>query len=146
MEEKPEVVLSAGVVILRREAGRCLFLLLRVYRYWDFPKGEVEPGEDPLDTAVREVAEEAGITELEFPWGDIFMETEPYGSGRRRKIARYYLAVTSQTRVVLGVNPELGRPEHDEYRWVGYGEARDLLGERVARVLEWAARKGGCLE
>ena len=46
-------------------------LLLRVYNYWDCPKGMVEPGEDPLATARREVAEETGIEDLEFRWGEI---------------------------------------------------------------------------
>ncbi len=138
------MVLSAGVVILRRESEGCRFLLLRVFNYWDFPKGEVEPGEDPFDAARREVAEETGITELEFPWGEVFMETEPYGSDRRRKVARYYLGLTRQTRVELPVSPELGHPEHDEYRWAGYEEAERLLGDRVRRILHWAARTAGC--
>ena len=138
------MVLSAGVVIIRREGETCLFLLLRVYNYWDFPKGEVEPGEDPLQAACREVAEETGIDDLEFPWGKAYIETEPYGSGRRRKVARYYLATTRSLEVELPVNPELGKPEHDEYRWVSYEEARSLVGERVGRVLEWAAEKSGC--
>ncbi len=138
------MVLSAGAVLIRREGKRCRFLLLRVFNYWDFPKGEVEPGEDPLAAAKREVEEETGITELRFPWGEIFIETEPYGSNRRRKVARYYLAETASQRVELPVNPELGKPEHDEYRWVSYEEAKALLGERVGRVLQWAAARSGC--
>ena len=138
------MVLSAGVVIIRREGERCLFLLLRVFNYWDFPKGEVELGEDPLQAARREVVEETGLDKLAFPWGEVYFETEPYGSGRRRKVARYYLATTSTREVKLPVNPELGKPEHDEYRWVTYTEARSLLGERVGEVLEWAAEQAGC--
>ena len=138
------MVLSAGVVVIRREGESCRFLLLRVFDYWDFPKGEVEPGEDPLVAAQREVREETGIAELEFPWGELFVETEPYGSSRRRKVARYYLAETAVREVELPVNPELGRPEHDEYRWATYEEARRLLGERVGKVLRWAAERSGC--
>ncbi len=137
-------VLSAGAVIVRREGDRCLFLLLRVYRYWDFPKGEVEEGEAPFVAALREVREETGLEALAFPWGEIYTETEPYGSARRRKVARYYLAVTDEAQVTLPVNPALGRPEHDEYRWVTYEEAARLLGDRVRRVLDWAARQAGC--
>ena len=36
------------------------------------------------------------------------------------------------------MSPELGRPEHDEWRWVSYDEAEDLLPPRLARVLDWA--------
>ncbi|HIE53941.1 MAG TPA: NUDIX domain-containing protein [Chromatiaceae bacterium] len=138
--------LSAGVVIIREEPDGCRFLLLRVFNYWDFPKGEVESGEEPLAAAVREVAEETGITDLEFPRGEAFFETEPYGSGRRRKVARYYLAFTRQKKVVLPVNPELGKPEHEEYRWAGFQEALGLLGERVEKVLRWAASESGCAD
>ena len=51
--------LSAGVIVVRRAPQGWLFLLLRAYRNWDFPKGLVEPGESPLATARRELGEEA---------------------------------------------------------------------------------------
>ncbi len=134
-------VLSAGVVVIRQTPTGCRYLLLRAYRYWDFPKGEVGSGEDPLEAACREVREETGITVLEFRWGEVYMETPPYGRG---KVARYYLAATPQEAVVLGVNPELGRPEHHEYRWLDYAAARRLLVPRVQAVLDWAHRTSGC--
>jgi bis(5'-nucleosidyl)-tetraphosphatase len=40
--------------------------------------------------------------------------------------------------VHLRPSPELGRPEHDEFRWLGYREARALLVPRVQRALDWA--------
>ena len=129
-------VLSAGVVVVRLEAAGPRYLLLRAYDYWDFPKGEVEPGEAPLDAAVREVAEETTIDDLRFTWGRDYVETPPYGP--RRKVARYYLAESPAAPVHLPVNDELGRPEHDEFRWLGRGEAEALLRARVARVLAWA--------
>ena len=86
MERK---TLSAGVVVIRRTENRLVFLLLRSYRNWDFPKGVVEAGETPLQGALREVAEETTLTDLNFTWGDDYQETPPYGRG---KVARYYLA------------------------------------------------------
>ncbi|MFB0508706.1 MAG: bis(5'-nucleosyl)-tetraphosphatase [Thermodesulfobacteriota bacterium] len=127
--------LSAGVIVVRRETDSCRYLLLRVYNYWDFPKGIVEPGEDPLQTGRREVEEETGLKDLIFSWGYDYRETPPYGPG---KVARYYVAETRQIQVVLPVSPELGRPEHHEFRWVNYEEARRLLSPRVIPILEWA--------
>ena len=133
--------LSAGVVLVRRSGEACNYLLLRAYNYWDFPKGLVASHEEPLQAACREVAEETGITEPDFGWGDEFRETSPYGRG---KIARYYVASTAQEHVCLPISPELGRPEHHEYRWVSAEEAWSLLVPRVQAVLGWAARVTGC--
>jgi 8-oxo-dGTP pyrophosphatase MutT (NUDIX family) len=130
--------LSAGVVVVRDEGESLRFLLLRAYRNWDFPKGRVEPGEDPLAAAVRETREETGIADLSFDWGTDYVETAPYARG---KVARYYVARTRTLRVVLPVNPELGRPEHHEHRWVDLTEAFALTGPRLRPVVAWAAGK-----
>jgi bis(5'-nucleosidyl)-tetraphosphatase len=126
---------SAGVIIVRREAGGPRYLLLRAYNYWDFPKGLVEPGEDPLTSAIREVEEETTLTALTFHWGHDYRETPPYGRG---KVARYYLAESTGQSVALPVSPELGRPEHHESRWLEYQQARKLLAPRVQSILDWA--------
>ena len=119
----------------RREGDAWRYLLLRVYSYWDFPKGIVEPGEDPHETARREVEEETGLRDLKFGWGHDHRETPPYGPG---KVARYYIAETKESRVVLPVSPELKRPEHHEARWARYEEARRLVSSRVVPILDWA--------
>lgn len=126
---------SAGVVVTRQTSDGWRYLLLRVYRYWDFPKGIVEQGEDTLAAACREVREETGIERLEFVWGHSYWETEPYAAG---KVARYYLALTEQSHVNLPISAELGRPEHHEFRWVSHGEGMALLGARLRPVLRWA--------
>jgi bis(5'-nucleosidyl)-tetraphosphatase len=130
------MILSAGMVIVRKEAGKWKYLFLRAYKLWDFPKGEVEEGEDPLETAIREAREETGILDLNFRWGRIFKETESYRGGK--KIARYYIAETKQSQITLPVNPELGRPEHHEYRWLSYEEIIRLSPERLLPIIEWA--------
>lgn len=131
-----EYRLSAGVVVVRRNSPGWLFLMLRAYRNWDFPKGMVEPGEEPLAAARREVREETLIADLQFNWGELYRETGPYAN---RKIARYYLAETRTESVALPVSPELGRPEHDEWRWVDVDAARSLASTRLRPVVQWAA-------
>lgn len=129
--------LSAGVVVVRREADGWRYLLLRAFNHWDFPKGMVEPGEEPLAAAVREVREESTIDDLEFAWGAGSTQTGPYSGG---KVARYYLARTQTTDVTLPFNPLIGRAEHSEYRWVTLDEALRLVSPRVRPVLRWAER------
>lgn len=130
---------SAGIVIIRYEEEKPLVLLMRAYQYWDFPKGGVEENENKLIAAIREVKEEAGIENLDFKWGKAFHQTEPYG--KSHKIVSYFIAETKQEDIVMGINEELGRAEHDEFRWVTFNQAKELAGERIRRVLRWAEER-----
>ncbi len=130
--------ISAGIVPVRRTANGWLMLILRAYKNWDYPKGRIDAGEEPLAAAKREAAEEADLTDLTFPFGDIYCDTLPYSGG---KIARYYLAETRREDVVLPVAPELGRPEHLEGRWGALAEAQRLLPPRLQPVLAWARQQ-----
>jgi 8-oxo-dGTP pyrophosphatase MutT (NUDIX family) len=127
--------LSAGVVVVHRDAGNLQFLLLRAYKNWDFPKGLVEAGEEPLAAALREVREETTLENLSFDWGRDFVETGPYNRG---KISRYYLARSDETQIRLPINPQLGVPEHHEARWVGFEQALAMVSPRLLPVAHWA--------
>jgi 8-oxo-dGTP pyrophosphatase MutT (NUDIX family) len=134
MDKRPSR--SAGAVVFRRTPQGARLLVLRAYANWDFPKGLIEDDETEFHAAQREVFEETGLADLDYPFGEqAYKETLPYATG---KIARYYLAETETESVVLPISPELGRPEHHEWRWVSFDEAEDLLPPRLALVLEWA--------
>jgi 8-oxo-dGTP pyrophosphatase MutT (NUDIX family) len=129
---------SAGVIVLRRVGDDWRVLLLRAFRNWDFPKGLVEPGESPLQAAIRETAEETGLAGLDFRWGEDFRDTAPYANG---KVARYFMAESPAGEVRLPVSAELGRPEHHEFRWLSFGKAAQLVPPRLAPVLAWARHR-----
>ena len=135
---RPGTTLSAGVVVVRQEEDAWQVLLLRAYNYWDCPKGLVEEGEEPVATARREVREETGIQELDFRWGEGFIETEPYS---KNKVARYYVAQTTVTDIKLPNSKELGRPEHHEFRWLEFEAASVLTVRRIQIVLNWAQER-----
>jgi 8-oxo-dGTP pyrophosphatase MutT (NUDIX family) len=124
-------------VVVRREGDGWMYLLLRAFNHWDFPKGMVEEGEEPLAAAIREVREESTIEDLDFAWGSNCTQTGPYSGG---KVARYYLAETRRSDVSLPINPLIGRAEHSEYRWVDFDEALELVSPRVKPVVRWAAQ------
>ncbi|MCG5261845.1 NUDIX domain-containing protein [Cupriavidus gilardii] len=126
---------SAGLVVVRQFGGQWRCLVLRAYRNWDLPKGMPEPAEEPLQAALRETAEETGLSALTLPWGDDYRETEPYSRG---KIARFYIALSAEGEVSLPVSAELGRPEHHEFRWVPFAAALELLPPRFGPILRWA--------
>ena len=127
--------MSAGVVIVRIVERKLKFLLLRAYRNWDFPKGMVEPGEEPIDAAMREVREETTLDDISFDWGVDFIETGPYAKG---KIARYYIARSKAEHIRLPVNPEIGVPEHHEARWFDAHETLSIVAPRLQPVVRWA--------
>ncbi len=112
---------AAGVVVVRETEEGPRFLLLRAYRNWDLPKGRLEPGETPLEGAIREVREETGLGDLDFAWGEESIETEPYAGG---KVVRFYVARITQGTVSLPVGLALCVP-------------------RLQRVLRWAAERIG---
>lgn len=127
---------SYGIIpVALPKDGPPLFLILRAYRNWDFPKGGAERGETPLETARRELGEETGIHAFTLAWGEVCMDTLPYAGG---KVATYYPARVDKQVLSLPVSPELGRPEHDEYRWVPYEVAKTMLPPRLMPVLAWA--------
>ncbi len=138
--EQPKF-LSAGVAVVRREEDGWRLLILRAYRNWDFPKGGVEPGETPMQAALRETREESGVTDLDFVWGEDWRETVPYG--KTHKVARYYLAQTRQVDITLPISPELGQPEHHEWRWVSPEEAQKMLPPRLQPILRWMRERLG---
>jgi bis(5'-nucleosidyl)-tetraphosphatase len=80
--------LSAGAVPVRFKNNHWEYLILRAYKYWDFPKGMVEKDEDPWVAAIREVEEETGLSVFSTPFGLDFIETAPYG---KSKVARVIL-------------------------------------------------------
>jgi bis(5'-nucleosidyl)-tetraphosphatase len=126
---------SSGVVVVNVVRPTVRYLLLRAYKNWDFPKGLVETGEQPIDAALREVREETTLDNLSFDWGTAFIETGPYNKG---KISRYYLARSIETHISLPVNPALGMPEHHEARWVEFDQALKMVSPRLLPVVRWA--------
>lgn len=136
------MIVSCGIVIVRKSKKKGhKYLLLRSNDYWDFPKGKMEPNEKPLETALREVAEETTLQpeDLKFKWGNISKQSDKYKKGR--KFVIYFLAESGKRKITLPVNDEIGRPEHDEYKWMTYEEASEVLVPRVKKILDWAKDK-----
>ncbi len=121
--------ISAGVILFRSRPQR-EYLLLDYGAHWDFPKGHIEAGEDPLRTAARELQEETGIRDARFVPG--FKETIRYfyrkaGEGML-KVVVFFLAETPTGDVTLS-------DEHAGYLWLPYAEALKRLTFKNARHL-----------
>ena len=107
------------------------------------PKGLVDPGEKPLETALREVYEETGVTaDPVMKLGDSkYVYTRVWGDGARVfKIVSFYLMRYRSGRI-NEIAPEM-RIEVARARWVPLEEAPELLaykGEKqmARRALEY---------
>jgi 8-oxo-dGTP diphosphatase len=80
---------------------------------WELPGGKVEPGEDPGDALVREIAEELGCRVGVESWLE---GEEPIGSSHLLRAAVCRL---------VDAEPRPG-PDHDELRWLAPEELDDI--------------------
>jgi 8-oxo-dGTP pyrophosphatase MutT (NUDIX family) len=99
---------------------------------WALPKGNIDPGEQPAQTAVREVLEETGVSgRLVEKLGDVKYTYTRRGGTRVFKIVSFYLLRAGPGR--LGEIEERMRIEVADTRWLPLAEAPRLLaygGER----------------
>src|SRR3954447_22415155 len=107
---------------------------------WALPKGNVDPGESPAETAVREVHEETGVeARLVEKLGDVRYVYTRRGGERIFKVVSFFLLRAGRGRI--GEIDEAMRVEVAEARWLPLDEAPRLLsydGERkmVGKALE----------
>ena len=98
---------------------------------WALPKGNIGPGEEPRDTALREVREETGAEgRLVEKLGDV-RYTYTWAEERIFKVVSFFLLRYTSGR--LGDLPPETAHEVDEVRWLPLDEASKLLaygGER----------------
>jgi 8-oxo-dGTP diphosphatase len=115
---RPDVAAAGGVVVRSGDGGRRVAVIHRPkYMDWSLPKGKLEPGEDWLEAALREVEEETGYrceASVELP------HVSYLDRKGRRKLVRYWLMEP-----VDGEFEPHG--EVDELRWVGREQAEELL-------------------
>ncbi len=122
---------SAGAVVFRRTPVSPRYLLLKYPAgHWDLPKGNIERGEEPEQTMVREVREETGITDLRlFPGFKRKIEYFYRRDGRKvHKTVVFFLAETWSEKVTLSF-------EHQDYGWFDFEEAIKTVTYPNARRL-----------
>jgi 8-oxo-dGTP pyrophosphatase MutT (NUDIX family) len=135
--------LSAGGVLVRRINGRPHLAAIRPQGKkegtWALPKGNLDPGESPAETAVREVLEETGVSgRLVEKLGDVKYTYTRRDGVRVFKIVSFYLLAAGHGR--LGEIDERMRIEVADARWLPLDEAPRLLAYGGEREMAAKAR------
>lgn len=135
---------AGGVVFRRTDAGTVVLLIRDSYRNWGFPKGHIEPGEEPIAAAMREIAEETALSDL-IPHGEI-RAIDWYFRFRGRLIHKtcfFFLFESPSGEAVPqaeeGISACTWLPLEEAVRTVGYANAREVLLQ-AARMVEQLAR------
>jgi len=136
--ENSKIIQSAGYIIVDFSGAEPTALcLLDNYHQWDFPKGHVERKESIQDAALRETAEESGLTTADFSPSGIYASTANYKVPRGTKMATYFFAERiSDTQPYLPVNPHIGQPEHVALRWFPVSQLHQRMPKRLAPVID----------
>ena len=134
-------LLQASAVPYRYRDEAPEFCLITSFRggRWGFPKGISDPGETPLETALKEADEEAGLH------GRI--EGDPLGEYEYSKWGTV-LAVTVYLMRVTAVDEDWEEAGVRRRRWCRAGEAREMLHREELRgmldaAMERIGRAGG---
>lgn len=145
---------SAGLLLYRVREGRLEVFLAhpggpfwakKDLGVWSIPKGEIDEGEDPLETARREFGEETG-----FRPGGVFRELEPVRQRSGKIVYAWAVegdcdpaAVRSNT-FPLEWPPRSGRfldiPEVDRGGWFGIPQAHEKILDGQRPLLEQLER------
>jgi 8-oxo-dGTP pyrophosphatase MutT (NUDIX family) len=134
---------SAGGVLVKQIRGRAMVAAIRPggkpEGVWALPKGNLDPGEKPEDTALREVFEETGVQgHLVEKLGDVKYTYTRRGGVRVFKIVSFYLLRAGRGRI--GDIEERMRIEVAEARWLPLDDAPRLLSYGGEREMVQKAR------
>jgi len=131
--------ISCGTLVVNRQRQLLLCHVTHTAK-WDIPKGTQDPGESTLETAMRELREEAGLA---FAPGRF----EDLGQFEYRRDKRLHLYKLESGDELTGLDhlactsyftPRAGGvpiPEMDAFRWAARMQMRALCWPRMAELL-----------
>lgn len=132
---------SAGGLVVRSGPSGHEVALIRVGPAWSLPKGNLDSGETPEQTALREIAEETGLPQASLRLIAALPPSEY--AYRRRDSGRLVFKRVDHFLIELladaPLRPQAG--EVDEVAWVPLDEAERRVSYRDLRAVLAAARR-----
>ena len=120
---------GAGIIVVKRFTTGWKVLALEAQdSTLDIPKGAIDPGEFPLEAALRETDEESGITKLDFKWG-----VNHITNGEMT----CYVAETIEE-PTISANPHTGIIEHINASWVDWNYLEKNTYDFLKPCIKWA--------
>ncbi|HHZ05299.1 MAG TPA: NUDIX domain-containing protein [Clostridiales bacterium] len=124
---------SCGAVVFYRNMKHINVLLVknRNGKYWSFPKGHVEQGENEYETATREIKEETGLDVIIYEHYRQISDYIPFGKIKKRVV--FFLAEATSD------NVKIQQDEIDSFTWVPFSQAQQMCRyENDLRLLSTA--------
>lgn len=132
---------SFGIIPIHEQDGDRQFLLVHQKKgHWGFPKGHADPGESPTQTALRELAEETGVTDCELIGNEFFIERYAFINKKGQRVDK---TVTFFLGRVNDPSVKVQPAEVQAYAWLDaegvterltFPEARELFARVLAHL------------
>ena len=119
-----KVTVTAGGVVINAQG--MVLVVNQNGTSWSLPKGHVDPGEEPLEAAIREIREESGVTDLHLlqtlgAYGRYKLGQNTGEDKSEWKVMLFFLFKTRQNEL----KPQ--DPHNPEARWVQPDGVESLL-------------------
>jgi 8-oxo-dGTP pyrophosphatase MutT (NUDIX family) len=133
----PRAILSCGVLVFERGAGRLLLGHATGTARWDIPKGIADDGETPLQAALRETAEETGLVLDAAALLDLGRFAYYRGKDLHLFAVRVEAVDAASLRCTSTFADARGRavPEMDRFAWVAVDAVPQRCGKSMAALL-----------
>lgn len=121
------------------------FLFIKRLGKWDLPKGKMDEGEKPRETALREIAEECNLSghAIAYKIVNTYHTYEQNGKNILKKTAWYHLNLMALPKEKLAPQQEEGITELRWFSWEELAEVRQNTYVSILDVLDELAKMQG---